>query len=147
MGGYGSSRWGMTVTCLSTEGLPRLDIRALARAGGLVPGTTTIIWGGAASMTAEVPLDALDVITLTYVVRTSTDEWQSISDRIRVFRTPCTFGGTRVWFACPGCATRRAILYGLGGYFRCRACHNIVHASTRAIAGRRSRHRLALLKE
>lgn len=132
MGGYGSSRWGMTLTRMTTAGLLRLDVCALARAGGLVPGkSATVTWDGAASITTEVPFDAPDVVTLAYSVRTSTESRVSINEQIPVLTTPCTFGGTRVWFACPGCGTRRAVLYALGGLFRCRTCHHIAHASTR----------------
>lgn len=134
MGGYGSSRWGTTVTRFPTDGLLRLDVCALGREGGLRPGTlATVTWSDAASITTEVPFDTPDVVTLAYCVRTSTDGWLSINERISVLTTPCTFGGTRVWLACPGCGTRRAVLYALRGRFRCRTCHHIAYASTRTI--------------
>lgn len=132
MGGYGSSRWGTTVTRFSTDGVLRLDVRALAREGGLMPGTSaTVKWGDVASIATEVLLDSADVVTLAYSVRTSTDGWLSIDEQFRVLTTACTFGGTRVWLACPGCGIRRAVLYYLGHYFRCRNCHNLAYVSTR----------------
>ncbi len=141
MGGYGSSRWGMTLTRFSTDGLLRLDVQALEREGGLVPGkAASIMWGDAASITAEVRLDAPDVVTLSYFVRTSTDGWLPIQEHVSLISTPCTFGGNRVWLACPGCGNRRAVLYALAGRFRCRTCHNIAYASTRTIPAPRGVH-------
>ncbi len=49
--------------------------------------------------------------------------------------TPCTFGGTRPWFVCPGggCGRRVAILYGPGPeQFLCRHCRELTYESQRA---------------
>ena len=51
--------------------------------------------------------------------------------RVWLDRTGCHFGGERVWFLRPGCWSRRAVLYGVAGRFRCRACHGIAYSSTR----------------
>lgn len=136
MGGYGSSRWGTTVTCLTTEGLPRLDVRALARAGGLVPGTSaSITWqsgdGRIATIITSVPLDQPTSLFLEYTILTSTESWRSIREPIALAGTPCHYGGTRTWARCPGCTTQCAVLYGFGGGFRCRGCHGLAYASTR----------------
>jgi len=45
-------------------------------------------------------------------------------------RTQCNYGGTRVWFECPGCGRRVAILYG-GRIFACRSCYQIAYDSQR----------------
>ena len=132
MGGHGSGRWGTAVTRMTLEGLPRLDVRVLARAGGLVPGTSaTVTWGGAASITTEVPFDDPHVVILAYCIRTHPNGRLSFNEQIPLLTTPCTFGGTRVWFACPGCGARCAVLYAFRGLFRCRACHDLAYASTR----------------
>ena len=48
---------------------------------------------------------------------------------IQLLRTPCHFGGTRLWFKCPGCRRRCAKLYFCDGSFRCRRCHELGYAS------------------
>lgn len=45
--------------------------------------------------------------------------------------TPCHFGGSRVWFTCPGCSARCARLFLRWGRFRCRACNQITYRSQR----------------
>lgn len=49
--------------------------------------------------------------------------------------TPCTKGGERPYFTCPGrvngrdCQRRVAKLYGAGRYFLCRSCYGLAYAS------------------
>lgn len=133
MGGYGSSRWGTTLTRISTEGLLRLDVRSLAREGGLAPGTSaTVSWGRGATVTTEVEADTPNVMTLRYGARIGNGPLRTICEQIPLLRTRCTLGGTRDWFGCPGCGMRYAVLYALLGRFRCRSCHQLAYASTRA---------------
>ncbi len=132
MGGYGSTRWGMTVTRLTADGLPRLDVRTLARAGALRPGTTaTVAWGSGAAVTTEVRPDAPGVVLLRYQACTGRVLESTVDEPVPLTRTPCTFGGSRPWFRCPSCGRRCAVLYGLAGRFRCRGCHRLAYASTR----------------
>lgn len=132
MGGYGSGRWGATVTRVSTEGLLRLDVRVLEREGCLQSGTSaTVTWSNDASVTTRVDSGDPDAVTLQYLARTCNGSWRALQDDINLETTPCSFGGTRVWFSCPGCCTRCAVLYALGGLFRCRRCHRLAYASTR----------------
>lgn len=44
---------------------------------------------------------------------------------IQTTTTPCTFGGSRVWFRCPRCNERCAKLFLRWGHFRCRTCNQI----------------------
>jgi hypothetical protein len=135
MGGPGSSRWGTTVTRVLADGLLRLDVRVLAREGALKPGvTSTVTWGSGASLTITVPTDDAECVHLEYEVQTPPNMVIPIRERIRLTRTPCTFGGNRIWFACPGCGDRCAVLYAVKGGFQCRKCHCVAYASTRARA-------------
>ena len=43
MGGFGSNRWGTTVTRRSTDDVPQLDVRVLSREGTLQPGATSVV--------------------------------------------------------------------------------------------------------
>jgi hypothetical protein len=44
--------------------------------------------------------------------------WTPDGRRVTVTSTPCHFGGSRLWFVCPDCGRRCAILYP----WRCRIC-------------------------
>ncbi len=37
----------------------------------------------------------------------------------------------RIWFLCPHCSKRVAVLYGVGKFFYCRKCHGLTYASQR----------------
>jgi hypothetical protein len=131
MGGVGSTRWGSTVTRLTTEGLPRLDVRELAAQGALRDGTSTVVaWSDRASIAIEVI--GTDKVTLRYGVDTADGARWLVCDDIPLQRTRCRFGGERVWFACSGCAKRRAVLFAVRGIFRCRECHRLAYGSTRS---------------
>lgn len=130
MGGYGSTRWDTTVTRPTTDGLPKLDVRALARAGALRPGTSASVRWDGSSIVVAVPENIPDLLTLDYQTRSGSRAWEAVRERIPLTRTACTFGA-RVWFACPGCGERCAVLYALVGRFRCRGCHRLAYASTR----------------
>jgi len=55
----------------------------------------------------------------------------SVPTEIRIERTPCPRGGTRPWFRCRRCNSRRSILYGLDedNSFSCRRCMGLVFSS------------------
>jgi hypothetical protein len=130
MGGFGSSRWTMSVARPTTEGLLRLDVRQLARQGALQIGTSSLVtWPSGASITVHSV--AQDVVVIRYMVSDPHAGAVIVREYIRLSTTPGTFGGERVWLLCPGCASRRAILYAYGGRLRCTVCHRLAYASTR----------------
>jgi len=51
------------------------------------------------------------------------DYLEMVGGRIYFDRTPCNYGGERVWFMCPNCDRRCAVLYG--NDFVCRGCIGI----------------------
>jgi hypothetical protein len=122
----------MTLTRLTTDGLPRLDVRALARAGALRPGVTSMVsWGWGANISVHCPVDEPARVVLAYRAHLAHDHRQDVQETIPVRLTPCAFGGQRSWFVCPGCGTRCAVLYAYWGVVRCRGCHHLTYASTR----------------
>lgn len=148
MGGYGSGRWGRRVTKGTTDAALRLDVRWLARQGYLTPasfGTYLIVWslGERRTGTILVRYDANrpDELRLIYHTRRHESEpWAQVREAVPLDRTPCRYGGERIWFQCPGCVSRRAVLFSLGGRFRCRACHDLAYSSTREdVIGRHRR--------
>ncbi len=132
MGGTGSNRWTTTITRVTTDGLLRLDVRALARAQALAPGASSSVTSDSgASVSAHVPRDEPASIVLAYDVGDGRGLRQSVTEPIPLLTTPGTFGGIRHWFGCPDCGARCAVLYALGGCFRCRGCHHLAYGSTR----------------
>ena len=149
MGGDGSGRWGGHRAKPDTDGLLTLDVRWLARQGYLAPnasGAYSVAWSRgdrpAGAILLRYDADRPDELVLDY--RTRRHEggpWTPVRETVPLDRTPCRYGGDRVWFLCPGCGSRRAVLYGVGGRFRCRACHDLAYSSTREGAADRHRRR------
>ena len=112
---------------LFTDQLRRLDIRQLHRDGCLErvdAGRVTVTWDGGSSI--DVVKDRTGIL-LEYSVVDGEDR-EERSERIVIQRTRCHFGGSRVWWFCPRCGRRCAILYG-GRWFLCRHCHGIRYRS------------------
>lgn len=140
MGGYGSSRWGWTATRTTTDGLLRLDVRDLARRGLFAAGPGQLALGTVAWTRRGEPAGEIGVafagddpggVVLDYHIRHAGGPRQPVREQVELARTPCRYGGARPWFLCPGCLSRRAVLYSLGGLFRCRGCHGLAYGSTR----------------
>jgi hypothetical protein len=148
VGGYGSTRWGWRSTRVTTDEVPALDVRALARRGYFSAGPGHVaegleVWSSRDSAVGRIGVefrgDEPHVITLEYHVCRSEEDRYTIRERVGLDRTRCTFGGSRPWFVCPGCGTRRAVLFCVGGMFRCRVCHDLAYRSTREPSGKRVR--------
>jgi len=151
MGGYCSTRWNGERTRLDTAGLLRLDIRILRRQGALRPDTwSTQTWSRrgepVGTITVRVPLDGAS-LTLIYRTRQAGEEWQDVAETIDLDATPCNYGGARSWFLCPGCGTRRDVLFSVRGRFHCRQCHDLAYTSTREDAMDRATRRIWRLQE
>ncbi len=96
----------------------RLDVRKMARDGVLTTGAT-ITWRWSSGLLATMAVQET-AIALDYLFEFIQGE-RRVHSHVRLERTPCQFGGSRVWFACPRCHRRVAILY-LWGYPACRTC-------------------------
>lgn len=154
MGGLGSGRWDWTRTRATTDGLMALDVRDLAR-GGLftaVPGFVAagmVAWSRSGEAAGEIGVtyrgDDPDAVVLDYHAGRPGEEWQRVRERVPLDRTPCHLGGSRSWFLCPGCGSRRAVLQCVDGLFRCRGCQDLAHGSTREAARERARRRAGKL--
>ena len=132
MGGIGSGlRWGCGgATC---DGLPALDVRRLARSGYLEPGVGGVLsWHRRGQVIAVVKYLAEDsCLSLSYDQPVAGCGYEQGTERVAFAWTRCHLGGKRVWFRCPGCGERRAILYHRAGRFRCRRCHGLSYSSQR----------------
>lgn len=151
MGGYFSTRWNWERTRQSTDPLMKLDVRVLRREGALKPGAVAAqFWTrrgeAAGDIMTRTNADA-SVVTLVY---TTTDRATGASENVRddVELEPLenTLGGHRVWFRCPGCDGRCAVLFCVAGHFRCRHCHRLAYTSTREDRLARAQRRCDVLQ-
>ena len=137
MGGYGSGeRWHSKPT---TGQALRLDVRWLARAELIGPGVEA--WMGLHWTCNGKPAGDITVryddrrpaeLILAYRTRNRGEtEWTDVREVIRLERTPCHYGGERIWCRCPRCGSRRAVLYSLHGRFQCVPCHGLAYSVTR----------------
>ena len=104
----------------------KLDVRMLNRKKSLEPGVwSSWEWSRNGQPSGNISARAEEgAIVLHYTFQKE----EKIADRIRLTWTPCRFGGRRVWFLCPGCHRRVAVLWGWK-YFRCRHCHGLAYKS------------------
>ena len=134
MGGVGSGRHWHDGAKHATAAYRSIDVRRWHRDGLLAPYRFfSWDWSCNGKMVASIQARAeLDCVILTYSCRISGENWRKESYPVYVDRTPCNFGGERLWFLCPvgGCGRRVAILYG-HRIFSCRKCIRLAYASQR----------------
>lgn len=137
---YGAGR---PATKQQTGRVAQLDVRRLARERLLAAGTSTT-WKWSNGLVAAVTVHSHD-LALSYRYSFS-DGDRNIEVRIELETTPCGFGGSRTWFACPRCHKRVAILY-LWGWPRCRVCARMAYPSQSEDAIARSWRRTRKLEK
>jgi len=128
MGGYMSGRSGWRRKVESQHGV---DIRWMKRKGWLYDGCNgSISWSNRGKETGSIRYAvSKDKITLLYRSRKNGGEWEPVESAIRLERTPCNYGGERVWMRCPCCHRRCAIVYLTDKYPACRKCYNLAYYS------------------
>ena len=147
MGGFGSGRTGGKPT---TDNMRALDIRKIARDGLLRPGAS-FSWQWSVGGEVQASINVLvveDRVTLDYRTRDQGGEWSPRRYPILIDRTPCTYGGERVWWRCPvvGCGRRVAVLFG-GQVFACRHCHQLAYRSQRETDDDRATRRAGKVRD
>jgi hypothetical protein len=146
MGGYGSTRWANTPTRHCIGECLALDLARIGRSIRSGRGITTWAWtqrDGEPSI--RVNIGECEIL-LTYTVRRGGGAAMDVRDAVALERTPCTRGGDRVWFRCPGCGRRVRALYLAPGrdHFCCRHCHGLAYASQQVAPD--ERHLIAMRK-
>ena len=120
---YGAGRPGWRQKCEHTL---MLDIRKLARAGQLrLGGYGSWQWSCDGKPSGYISIrGAEDHVRLIYMWTPAGGDPQRFDYAVRVERTPCRYDGSRPWFHCPRCNSRRAVIYGIAsdGRFGCRRC-------------------------
>jgi hypothetical protein len=143
VGGIGSGRRDQSGKDLTEESRP-LDIRKLHRAGVLKPGRWFgWEWSVHGTVVANIQVRAeVSRVVLVYRYRRRGDaDWQDVEQPVNLDQTPCTYGGTRLWWRCPSCARRVAVLYGPGKLYACRHCYRLAYACQRETADDRAARR------
>ena len=132
MGGKGSGRWIRKSRKMTVESLQAIDLRWLRRQGLLQPGTS----GGMLRWTRNGKfVGFIHYILEENSIILDSKECCQVHSRMdarqEIFfaRTPCNFGGRRLWFLCPECRRRCAIVYRSGGIFSCRLCQGLTYRS------------------
>ena len=127
---YGAGRPGWRRKC---EHSLALDVRRLQQRGLLAAGTSFgWHWSYDGEPCGNIGISAMvDHVQLSYARTRERCAPEHFRYDIAIERTPCRFGGSRVWFRCRWCGRRCAILYGLSGdgYFACRICLRLGYAS------------------
>lgn len=106
----------------------RLDVNHLRRCG-LLRGRAWTHWRWKISYTGE-ELGSTGIsseegrIVLSYQFKDT-----PVTFPIWLTSTPCTFGGTRPWFRCPGCYRRCGVVAFSRGTWACRKCLNLAYSS------------------
>jgi hypothetical protein len=156
MGGVGSGNWYRFNKKTTTGECESVDLRYLHREGLLKPGRWfSLRWSRADRETGSIRIavegnDKPQRVLLLYRHRIGPgDEWEDVQEPVSLEWTACNFGGERPWFIFPGagCGRRVALLYGLGKYFLCRHCYDLVYESQRENEMHRALRRAQTIRE
>ena len=132
MGGIGSGTWYRWARKTTAKEVNRIDIRYL-RQHGLLRSSELIrslSWSCRDRETGSIGfIVEQERLLLNYRCRFNSEGWQDIEETVWFDRTPCHYGGERLWFLCPDCRKRVAVLYGLGPRFLCRHCYRLPYGS------------------
>lgn len=120
---------GRTASHIKAERCFRIDARRWARAGLLCVGSAGAwVWRDAETGTETGRIayrGETGGVLLDFAVN-----GEPVRQRIGTQRTACNYGGGRVWFACPRCGRRVAVLFLRGNAgFICRHCGRIAYSS------------------
>jgi len=108
-----------------------LDVRALHRQRKLVVGNSFICtWKCGGRIAAQIDVEIRrNSLVLRFARTTTLNVPESVESVLSFASTPCNFGGERRWLRCPKCNRRIGVIYGVGGIFQCRGCHDLAYPS------------------
>jgi len=143
MGGIGSGRGARFDSKMTVDRICRIDIRSWCRKGLLVPGTSFA--GGWYQRAVGVSVIRVwveyDRVMVSFGAHAKSGDCV-----VQLCTTPCNFGSGRLWFACPGCGRRAAVLYLAWGSFACRQCFDLAYPSQRESPGFRAATRASKIR-
>lgn len=149
MGGPGSGTWYRWDNRTRAEDVRCVDIRYMHKHGLLRSlGSGTLSWSRNDVQTASIRFRIEeDRLVLNYRYRTHGNEWEDIEQPVLFDRTACNYGGERVWFLCPHCSRRVAVLYGAGAWFLCRHCYRLPYSSQQETYADRMRRKARKIRD
>lgn len=139
MGGANSSRWHGRRGRTLCETVASVDLAALRRATGLVPGTKMRTSGYRRTCLSPGMLcrPIVGGVEVTYWLGVRGDCGKRTLT-ILYRETPAAFGGRCLWFTCPKCQRGCRVLYlRQVGSIGCRSCHGLAYLSQREPLPRR----------
>ncbi len=148
MGGPGSGRH-HGAKKRRVESCLALDVNELRRQGALAPGVSgTLTWERDSGAAGSVAFRAVSAGLVLSHHDTLGAGSVSVEQRVALASVPAVFGGSRVYFVCPGadCGRRLSLLYFARGIFLCRRCHGLAYESQSEDVRRRARRRADKLR-
>lgn len=131
----------------------RLDVRQLVRNGDFTYGSMVPVWSESMGQGARFIVfanfrEGADWVTLLADYRQGfgLGGWSGEEVIVHLTYTPCHYGGRRIWFVCPGCEQRAAILHFAGHGWQCRKCLNLAYPTQCESPSRRRRRRMAAIE-
>lgn len=134
LGGFGSGKYDRYGRKRACEEVKSIDIRELKRKNCLGKESYICLsWTFGRKSSGNISMKILgDRLNFLYsTIDNRSGGKQEFNYWINLDYTLCNYGGKRVWFLCPICYRRRALLYyGQDGYFKCRKCANLNYRSS-----------------
>jgi hypothetical protein len=127
-----------------------IDVRSLSRLGLLQVGRVfDWVWGkgGEAGRVWIIVTDEDELVFNYGIWDGRTDSSVAARCGVGLSRTACHYGGKRVWFHCPRCDRRAAILHYAGPEFLCRICLRLTYASQSESEGDRRMRRARRVRD
>lgn len=113
----------------------KLDLKDLAKGGRFRSGERlTCTWSRGEYENAAIEMDVVPTgLWFHYTLTDGQGQEESMGYVVCLKTTPCSFGGVRYWFVCPGCGAGCRILYlpYNGNVFACRRCCGLVYPRER----------------
>ena len=124
---------------MTTDEAKKIDIRELQRRQSLYCGNTGELFWHNARAKEQVGLIRFEVKpdcpVFSYRAKRHNDQhWQNYKVIAPLTYTSCNYGNSRVWFMCPRCSKRVAILY-VNTQIACRTCQRLNYASQQKTKG------------
>jgi hypothetical protein len=134
----------------TTDDYRRIDVRRWQRDGLLLPfHYFQWCWTRDGERVASIGVRVqAESVTLIYTHSRWDSEPRALEYAVDLERTPCNYGGERVWFRCPArnCGRRVAILY-CAGYFVCRHYLQLAYETQREQPPDRALHKAQAIHE
>ncbi len=127
-----------------------LDIRRFRRAGVMLSGHSfewqwTVAGKPVGWLRVQV---GRDEVKLFYQLQDAAHRRQfAVEQPVSLTRTVCAFGGSRAWWVCPSCSSRRAVLHRTRQLFACRLCLGLAYESQREKVGDRALRRARAIRK